>query len=104
MDLFSEVGLDMKVDISSLATQSQSTAPTSIKVIASPANPSSPNFQPQQVAQMAQMARMSLEKNAEGEETKNGWDDDDIDIWSVCNKQSIGEYTMNTGEFAGSKW
>ena len=75
MDLFSEVGLDMKVDISSLATQSQSTAPTSIRVIASPANPSSPNFKPQSMGQF-----LVEKKKGKGEEENNGWDDDDLDI------------------------
>lgn len=76
MDLFSEVGLDMKVDISSLATQSQSTAPTSIRVIASPANPSSPNFKPQSMGQFL----VEKKKGKEEEEENNGWDDDDLDI------------------------
>lgn len=90
MDLFSEVGLDMKVDISSLATQSQSTAPTSIRVIASPANPSSPNFKPQQISQFLLEKK---EKEGDGEEN-NGWDDDDLDIWFVCSKEASDQPTI----------
>ena len=82
VDLFSEVGLDMKVDISSLATQSQSTAPTSIRVIASPANTNSPDFKPQQVSQFLLEKKKGGE--TEEEEENNGWDDDDLDIWLVC--------------------
>ena len=89
MDLFSEVGLDMKVDISSLATQSQSTAPTSIRVIASPANPSSPDFKPQQISQFL----LEKKKKGEGEEN-NGWDDDDLDIWFVCSKEASDQPTV----------
>lgn len=91
MDLFSEVGLDMKVDISSLATQSQSTAPTSIRVIASPANPSSPNFKPQQISQF--LLEKKKEEEGKGGEENNGWDDDDLDIWFVCSKkQAINQH------------
>ena len=91
MDLFSEVGLDMKVDISSLATQSQSTAPTSIRVIASPANPSSPDFKPQQISQFL----LEKKKGGEGdEEENNGWDDDDLDIWLVCSKEVGDQLTV----------
>lgn len=89
MDLFSEVGLDMKVDISSLATQSQSTAPTSIRVIASPVNPSSPDFKPQQISQF--LLEKKKEKGEEGGEENNGWDDDDLDIWFVCFNRAVNQ-------------
>lgn len=112
MDLFSEVGLDMKVDISSLATQSQSTAPTSIRVIASPPNPSSPNFRPQSMSHVLSKQMEAGKKNGgakgekdnkeenedeEVEEEGNGWEDDDLDdLWSVCGKQSIRRDTTYT--------
>lgn len=94
VDLFSEVGLDMKVDISSLATQSQSTAPTSIRVIASPANANSPDFKPQQVSQFLLEKKKGGE--TEEEEENNGWDDDDLDIWLVCSKKQAINQQLST--------
>ena len=95
MDLFSEVGLDMKVDISSLATQSQSTAPTSIRVIASPANTNSPDFKPQQVSQFL-LEKKKGEEEGKGGEENNGWDDDDLDIWLVCSKKQAINQQLST--------
>lgn len=57
MDLFSEVGLDMKVDVSSRVAQSQTTAPSSVKVI------------------MPSSVQDVLDDSA-----VNGWDSDDLDI------------------------
>ena len=56
MDLFSEVGLDMKVDVSSRIAQSQTTVPSSVKVI------------------------MPSVQGLLDDSAVNGWDSDDLDI------------------------